>query len=290
MKIGFIGLGRMGKNMVLNLIDKGNSVVGYDKNKIELRNIKTVDSIKDLVGTLPKQKIVWLMVPSKAVDKVISDLSKYLVKEDIIIDGGNSYFKDSVRRYERLRKKKINFVDVGTSGGVKGARYGACMMVGGDYRIFKKLEGLFKSMCVKNGYGYMGKAGAGHFVKMVHNGIEYGMMSSIAEGMEAIRKYSQKFGINIKGVAKVYAHGSIIEGRLMNFLLDGMNSAEFKSVKGEVPYGETESEMKKLEKIAKMPILHQARIMRAKTRRKRSFVGKIIAVMRKQFGGHKVKK
>jgi len=295
MKIGFIGLGRMGKNMVLNLLSKNHKVVVHNRSPNPIKEMKKKGaigafSIVELIEKLPKQKVIWVMVSSDAVDLIISKISPHLKKNDIIIDAGNSYYKDSIKRYKILRKKKIHFLDVGTSGGISGARHGACMMIGGDYSVFKKLKPLFQSMCVKNGYAYVGKPGAGHFVKMVHNGIEYGMMGSIAEAFEVIRKNSSKFKISLRRVAEVYTHGSIIEGKLMNYLLAGLKSPEFKSTLGYVPYGETEDEMKKLEKISKMAILHQARIMRVRTRKKTSFKGKVIATLRNQFGGHPIKK
>ncbi|MDP7180564.1 MAG: decarboxylating 6-phosphogluconate dehydrogenase [Candidatus Woesearchaeota archaeon] len=296
MKLGFIGLGRMGKNMVYNLKDKGHSVIANNRspkpvNEVKRKGIQTAYSIEELVRKLPKQKIIWLMVKSgKPVDLLISQLLPHLKKGDIIIDGGNSYFKDSIKRHNQLKKKNIHFLDCGTSGGMEGARRGACMMVGGNKAAFKKTERLFKDMCVKDGYGYMGNSGAGHFVKMVHNGIEYGMMSAIAEGMAAVRNSSKHFKTDIKTAAKVYAHGSIIESRLMSWFLTALNSKEFKSISGEVPKGETEDEMKHLEGISKMPILHQSRLMRIQSRKKPSFEGKAIAAMRNQFGGHAVKK
>ena len=163
-------------------------------------------------------------------------------------------------------------------------------MIGGDKPVFKKVARLFRDMCVKNGYGYMGNTGAGHFVKMVHNGIEYGMMGAINEGFIAIEKYSKKFDINLKEVTKVYAHGSIIAGRLMSWLWVAFQKPRYlEQLSCEVPRGETEKEMKELEKLATMRILHEARLMRARSR-KHKVCSRLIATMRNRFGGHKVKK
>src|SRR3989338_831696 len=163
-------------------------------------------SLQELIDKLPSPKIVWIMIKSgQPVDDMIAQLVPLLQKEDIIIDGGNSYFEDSKRRYAELKKKGIHFLDCGTSGAMEGARHGACMMIGGEKEIFQKVGVLFKDMCVKEGYGYMGSAGAGHFVKMVHNGIEYGMMQAIAEGMQAVKNAS--FGTDVKTAINVYAHG-----------------------------------------------------------------------------------
>ena len=296
MKIGFIGLGRMGGNMVLNLKDKGNSVVAFNRSsdvtkKFERKGIIGVYSLEELIGKLPKQKIIWLMIKAgKPVDDQIGKLARYLKKGDIIIDGGNSYFKDSIRRADNLKRKGISFLDVGTSGGMEGARYGACMMIGGEKKIFKKTEKLFRDMCVKDGYGYMGVSGSGHFVKMVHNGIEYGMMSAIGEGLSAVDKFSKKFKIDMDEVSKVYSHGSIIESRLIDWARIGMKRPYFNKVSGEVPKGETEMEMVSLIKMAEMPVLKQAVRERKKTRKKSSYFGKIISVMRNEFGGHSFEK
>ena len=230
------------------------------------------------------------MVPAgKPVDMVLRSLVSLLKKGDIIIDGGNSYFKDSQKRHTALKKHGLNYMDCGTSGGIEGARHGACMMVGGEKEVFNKIEKLFKDMCVKDGYGYMGSCGAGHFVKMVHNGIEYGMMGAIAEGVQAVKDSS--FNPDLKEVIKVYAHGSIIESRLVSWLNDSfLTKGYLQGISGEVPKGETEEEMKKLVKMAEMKVLRQAILMRQKTRKRKSFAGKLIAAMRNQFGGHKVKK
>ena len=291
MKIGMVGLGRMGFNMVENLLDHKHKIVAYDVDKKAIKNISKKGaipaySLKEVIDKLPKPHVVWLMIPAKFVDSSLKELIPLLSKGDIVIDGGNSYYKDSIKRYNILKKKGVNFLDCGTSGGISGARNGACMMIGGEKTIFTKVEKLFKDMCVKDGYGYMGKAGAGHFVKGVHNGIEYGMMGALAEGFLAIEK--QKFGTDLKEVSKVYAHGSIIESRLASWLYESFSTKGFlDKISCEVPKGETEEEMKMLEKLSNMPVLHAARIMRSKSR-KGKVCGKLIAAMRNLFGGHKV--
>jgi|TARA_B100001964_G_C14235188_1_gene602078 6-phosphogluconate dehydrogenase len=297
MKIGLIGLGKMGFNLALNAMENNHQIIAYDKIRDKIKNIakegaNPAYSIKELVDNLPEKKIIWIMVTAgKPVDEIILNISPYLKKEDIIIDGGNSYFEDSIRRYNELKKKGINFFDCGTSGGISGARHGACMMIGGDKGIFKEIESLFRCMSVKEGYGYMGEAGAGHFIKMVHNGIEYGMMGAIGEGLEVIEKNKKKFNLDIKGVANVYAHGSIIEGKLVNWLLKAINDKEyFKSILGTVPQGETEKEMEKLSDMSNMPILEEAIEMRKKTRKEPRFSGKIVSALRNRFGGHKVER
>jgi len=293
MKLGMIGLGRMGGNMVKLLQEKGHKVVGMGRHKPQIQAIQRLGAIgvmnyEDLVSKLPKPATIWLMIPSKVVDKALKDLLPLLKPGDTIVDGGNSYFKDSLRRHKMLKKKKINFLDVGTSGGVSGARHGACMMIGGSKKIFSKLEKVFKDLCVKDGYALVGGPGAGHFVKMVHNGIEYGMLGALAEGMQAIHK--SKFSTNMKEVAKVYANGSIIESRLTSWMQEAYDKNLLSTVKGTVPKGETEEEMQNLEKMADMQVLRAARLMRVKTRKKPSYAGKIVAIVRNLFGGHAVRK
>ena len=298
MKIGFVGLGRMGMNMVLNLIEHKHQVVAFnrspDKTKeAEKKGAIAVYSIEDLVRKLPKPRVIWLMINAGTpVDEHIEKLIPLLDKNDVIIDGGNSYFEDSKRRYALLKKKGVRYLDVGTSGGMSGARKGACMMIGGDQEIFKKVEVLFKDMCVKNGYGYMGTSGSGHLVKAVHNAVEYGMMGAIAEGMNLVNEYSSanRANTDLKKVAQVWCNGSIIESRLMSWLEQGMNRDYFDEVSGTVPKGETEEEMGKLEKLNKnspMKVLEAARKMRVETRKNPNYRGKLLAVMRNEFGGHK---
>ncbi|MBT5271725.1 decarboxylating 6-phosphogluconate dehydrogenase [Candidatus Woesearchaeota archaeon] len=307
MKIGFIGLGRMGSNMVLNLIEKKNKIVAYNRTFGPVKQMKRKGaipaySLEELVKKLPSSKttpkVIWIMIKAgKPVDMVIAKLIPLLNKGDIIIDGGNSFYKDSIRRNRLLKKKGIHFLDCGTSGGMEGARNGACMMVGGNKKVFNKIESLFRDMCTKDGYGYMGNAGAGHLVKMVHNGIEYGMMSALAEGFLAIEKHKPKFNTDLKEVSKVYANGSIIAGKLSSWLWKSFKTKGYlDKISCTVPKGETEDEMKELEGLADMPVLHQARLMRVKSRTvktktgktRKNICGKLIAAMRNQFGGHKV--
>jgi len=291
--IGFIGLGKMGENMVLNLLDKKYKVVVYNRSPEPVKQISRKGaipsySVEDFVGKLSKPRVVWLMITSgKPIDAMIKKLLKYLSKGDIIIDGGNSFYETSIKRGRVLKRKGINFLDVGVSGGIEGSRRGASMMVGGDKKVFKKIEPLFKDMCVKNGYGYMGSSGAGHFVKGIHNAIEYGMMGGLNEGFEAIRKNSKKFGINLQEVAKVYDNGSIIQGKLTHWLWNSFQRPKYlDEISCQVPKGDTEKEMKVLERRFKMPILRQARLMRMHSRKK-NICGQIISALRSEFGGHR---
>ena len=295
--IGLIGLGKMGENMVLNLSEKGWKVVVYNRTPEKTRRISKKKNIiasydlKEFMKKLPKPRVIWIMIPAgKHVDIVIQKLSPYLSKGDVIVDGGNSFYEISMKRAKNLKNKGINFLDVGVSGGIEGARSGSSLMIGGDKKVFKKIEPLFKSLAVNDGYGYMGSSGAGHFVKGIHNGIEYGMMGALNEGFEAIRKNSKKFGINLKEVSKVYANGSILQGRLTDWLWESFQEPKYlDNISCEIPKGETEKEMKILEERFDMKILKQARLMRVHTRGK-GVCGRVISALRNKFGGHETKK
>jgi len=245
MKIGFIGLGRMGFNMALNLKDHNVGVVAYNRspepvNEIRKKGVGAAYSVKELIGKLPKQKIVWIMVTAgKPVDAVMEELLPYLKKWDIVIDGGNSFYKDSVRRYNYLKKKDINFIDIGTSGGLKGARHGACLTIGGDNGIFRKIEFLCKAVSAKNGYAYVGPAGAGHFVKMVHNGIEYAMLQAYGEGFELLFKGPYK-NLDFQKISNTWKNGSIIRSYLIELAEDAFRKdPKLNKIEGVVGGGET---------------------------------------------------
>lgn len=296
-QVGLIGLGRMGGNLALNLLDKNWKVVVYNRHHEKMKTVVSQgaegsNSLKEFVSKIEKPRVILLMITAgKPVEETINEIVMFLEKGDIIIDGGNSYYKDSIRIGKELRKKKIDFLDMGTSGGLEGARNGACLMIGGEEKTFRKIEPLFKDLATENGYGYMGKNGAGHFVKGIHNGVEYGMMGAIAEGLQTIDEQKEKFGTDLSEVIKVYNHGSIVESKLTNWLEKAWKEDNYlKSISGNVPKGETEGEMEKLQKIGKMQILKEAIKMRKNTRKKPSLTGKVIAAMRNQFGGHQVNK
>jgi 6-phosphogluconate dehydrogenase len=295
LKIGFIGLGRMGSNMVFNLLDHKYEVVVYNRSQEKMAEPVSAGaipsaSISELVKSLPEKKVIWLMVNAgEALDAVLAELTPLLKEGDIVVDGGNSYYKDSQKRYENLKKIGISYMDCGTSGGMGGARNGACLMIGGDRDSFDYIQNVFKDLAIPDGFAYLGGSGSGHYVKMVHNGIEYGMMSALGEGFEAIK--NSKLNINLKEVAKVYSHGSIVESKLMSWLAEAFNEEGYlDAISGEVPKGETEEEMKKLLNESDMPSLVNAIKVRADSRTKPSYAGKLISAMRNKFGGHKVNK
>lgn len=195
MKVGLVGLGKMGINLGQNLLDQRHDVVAFDVNSNAVEQMKGygasgVSSLQELVQSLETPRVVWLMVPHTVVDSVISEVTPFLTEGDIVIEAGNSHYKESIRRYNELKENKIRFMDVGTSGGMEGARNGACYMIGGDREAWGIVEPIFRDTAVENGYLYAGEAGSGHFLKMVHNGIEYGMMAAIGEGFEVLEKAS----------------------------------------------------------------------------------------------------
>ena len=293
LKIGFIGLGRMGSNMVFNLLDHKYEVVVFNRTKEKMDEPVKVgaipsSSISELVKLLPERKVIWLMVNAgEALDAVLSELTPLLKEGDIVVDGGNSYYKDSQKRYENFKKIGISYMDCGTSGGMGGARKGACLMIGGDKESFDYIQNIFKDLALPDGFAYLGNSGAGHYVKMVHNGIEYGMMSALGEGFETIK--NSDLNIDLKEVAKVYSHGSIVESKLMGWLAEAYNEEGYlDAISGEVPKGETEEEMKKLDESTNMPSLKNAIKVREQTRITPSYAGKLISAMRNKFGGHKV--
>lgn len=297
MKIGFIGLGKMGYNLVLNLLDKKYHVVVYNRSPGPVRSISKkgavgVSSIEDLCFNLDKGKIVFIMVTAgKAVDEIINNLSPFLERGDVVIDGGNSYYEDSIRRYKKLKRKGVHFLDVGVSGGLEGARQGASLMVGGDKKAFKKCERVFRDLAVKDGYGYLGRSGAGHFTKTIHNGIEYSLLESYGEGFEILKK--SKYDFNLESVSRIWANGSVIRSWILDLSEEVFKDhSNFKGIKGIIGGGETgrwayniarreHVEAKNLENALKK---------RRESRKKQDFASKFIAVMRKKFGGHKLEK
>jgi 6-phosphogluconate dehydrogenase len=294
MKIGFIGLGRMGSNLVLNAIDNAQEVVVYNRSseKVDLiaeKGAIPAYSLQELVDKLPAKKVVWLMVTAgKVVDDLILELIPLLNIGDIIIDGGNSFFKDSIRRSKICDEKNISFLDIGTSGGVDGARNGACMMAGGDKRAFEFVEPFIKAVNVENGYGYMGKSGAGHYVKMIHNGIEYGMMQAIGEGYELLER--GPFDLDLAEVSKVYANGSVIRSWLVALTLEAIaEDSKLEKFTGKVAHsGEGEWTVNFAEKLGiNVPVIKSSLAARIKSWENPSYGSKVVSAMRYGFGRHK---
>ncbi|OXB94095.1 phosphogluconate dehydrogenase (NAD(+)-dependent, decarboxylating) [Parageobacillus galactosidasius] len=296
MRVGLIGLGKMGLNLGKNLIDHKHEVVAFDVNanvveEIKKYGAKGVSSLKDLVLSLENPRILWMMVPHTVVDSVISEITPFLSKGDIVIDGGNSHYKESIRRYNELKEIGIHFMDAGTSGGVEGARNGACYMVGGDSEAWNIVEPLFRDTAVKNGYLYTGKAGSGHFLKMVHNGIEYGMMAAIGEGFEILEK--SEFDYDYEKVARVWNNGSVIRSWLMELTERAFSKdAKLEEIKG-IMYSSGEGKWTvetALDLQTATPVIAMSLLMRYRSLENDTFTGKVVAALRNEFGGHAVEK
>jgi 6-phosphogluconate dehydrogenase len=295
MKLGYIGLGKMGFNMVERLLEKGHEVAVFDTDNKAVNNIAKYGAhpsgtLKSLVMALPQPRLVWLMIPYKVVEAVIQELIPFLQEGDTVIDGGNSPYKESMRRAKELEKKGIYFLDAGVSGGPAGARNGACIMVGGKRNIFKKYEQLFRDLSADQAYGYMGKSGAGHFVKMVHNGIEYGMMQAIAEGFTVMKVSS--FDLNLKKIAEVYNHRSVIESRLIGWLKEAFEKygEDLNKISGSVSQsgeGLWTVEAAKESGIP-VPIIEGSLNFRIQSEKKPGYTGQLLSALRNQFGGHEV--
>jgi 6-phosphogluconate dehydrogenase len=297
MQIALIGLGKMGYNLALNFKRNKHDVIAFDINKsamekIAAEGVKTAPTIADLVNAIPGRRIIWIMVPAgNTVDVILSNLKNHLKAEDIIIDGGNSHFKDTLARARDLEKMGVHFLDCGTSGGVNGALHGVCTMIGGKKEIFNHCEPIFKSISIPEGYLYCGKCGSGHFTKMVHNGIEYGMMQSIAEGMEVLHKYGPE--MDLAKVAHVWNHGSVIRSWLMELTENALSKDKnLESIKG-VMHSSGEGKWTveaALEMGVPTPVITLSLLMRYRSTQDDSFSGKVVAALRNEFGGHAVEK
>lgn len=298
MKIGFVGLGKMGMSMVQRLLDHGFSIVVYARTSETVKKAETIGaagaaSLPDLVEKLTGPRLIWLMLPAGAVtEETISRLVPLLSEGDTIIDGGNSFYKDSIRRADELKMKNISFLDVGTSGGIWGLTNGYCLMIGGEDTPFRAAEPLFKALAPDDGYAYIGPHGAGHFVKMIHNGIEYALLQGYAEGFELL-KAKTEFSIDLQKISSLWNHGSVIRSWLLElaekaFEKDpGLSSIKgFVEDSGEGRWTIAEA----IEKDVPAPVITLSLLQRFRSRQDESFSAKVIAALRNEFGGHAVKK
>ena len=295
MKIGLIGLGKMGFSLALNLLDHQHEVVAFDVNKTAVKGISEkgahgVSSISELAASLPSPKVIWVMVPAGEVtNNVLNELKDYLAAGDIVIEGGNSHYKESLERAAGFSEKGIHFLDVGTSGGVEGARNGACTMIGGNKEAFLLVEEIFKDICVENGYYYAGESGSGHYLKMIHNGIEYGMMQSIAEGFELLDK--SPFNFDFEKVARVWSNGSVIRSWLMELTENAFSKdSKLEGIKG-IMHSSGEGKWTvetALDLQAASPVITMALMMRYRSLEEDTFSGKVVSALRNEFGGHEV--
>ena len=300
MKLGMVGLGRMGSNMAARLQAGGHAIVAFDRSAEAVAAAVAAGatgaaSLEDLVGALEAPRAVWVMVPAgEATEGTIAALSKLLSRGDTVIDGGNSFYKDSVRRAESLARQGIDFVDSGTSGGIWGRTEGYSLMIGGTEAAVQRLEPIFRTLAPgeDRGWGRVGPPGAGHFVKMVHNGIEYGMMQAYAEGFEILHR-KKEFALDLASVGRIWQHGSVVRSWLLDLTtaaleenpgMDGI--APWVSDSGEGRW--TVAEAVDLDVPA--PVITLALLARLRSRSEEAFADRLLAAMRNQFGGHAVRK
>ncbi|HGA0511941.1 TPA: phosphogluconate dehydrogenase (NAD(+)-dependent, decarboxylating) [Bacillus pacificus] len=296
MQVGLIGLGKMGLNLGKNLMDHKHEVVAFDLNASAVEEMKEygatgTSSLNELVQSLQSPRVLWVMVPHAVVDSVIDEVTPLLSKGDILIEAGNSHYKESIRRYEQLKKDGIHFMDAGTSGGMEGARNGACYMIGGDQEAWDIVEHIFRDTAVENGFLYAGKAGSGHFLKMVHNGIEYGMMAAIGEGFEILEK--SEFDYDYEKVSRVWNNGSVIRSWLMELTENAFSKdAKLDEIKG-VMHSSGEGKWTvetALDLQTATPVIAMSLLMRYRSLDNDTFTGKVVAALRNEFGGHAVEK
>lgn len=299
MELGMIGLGRMGANMAQRLHQGGLRVTGYDpgeqaRAQLQAQGIATVAELQALVQALPAPRVLWLMVPSKVVDASLDSLLPLLSAGDVVVDGGNSWYRQSQQRAARCAEQGVGFVDCGTSGGVWGLQEGYCLMVGGELATVRRLAPLFQALApaADRGWAHVGPVGAGHFSKMVHNGIEYGMMQAYAEGFALMAKKSE-FELDLAQVAEVWRHGSVVRSWLLDLSADALQRNP--ALDGIAPYVEDSGEgrwtvAEAIELDVPAPVITLSLLERLRSREDNSFTDRMLAAMRNEFGGHAIKR
>jgi 6-phosphogluconate dehydrogenase len=297
MKLGMIGLGRMGMNMAKRLLKGGHKVVAYNRNRqktdeIVKRGAIGAYSLNELAEGLSTPRAVWLMLPAgSAVEEHMNRLNEILEPGDIVIDGGNTYYKDDLRRADLLAAKGIRFIDVGVSGGIWGLEKGYCLMIGGVKETFRYLEPIFKALATEEGYLYCGATGAGHFVKMVHNGIEYGMMQAYGEGFDLLNSSPYSASLNYAQVAHLWNQGSVVRSWLLE--LAEVAFLKDERLSGVLGYVEDSGEgrwtvQQAIDTCVSAPVIAVSLLARFRSREKDSFSDRVIAALRREFGGHAV--
>jgi 6-phosphogluconate dehydrogenase len=300
MDLGLVGLGKMGGNMALRLLRAGHRVVVHDHSAENVRRLAghgaiPAESLAGLVRALPTARAVWLMIPAgEPVDRAIADLTDLLTPGDTIIDGGNSWYKDTIRRAASLKNRGLHLVDSGTSGGIWGLENGYSLMIGGDAEPVRRLTPIFQALApaADRGWGHVGPSGAGHFVKMVHNGIEYGMMQALAEGF-AIMERKTEFGLDLHQIGRIWQDGSVVRSWLLDLAVQAFEQdrtlADVEPVVADSGEGRwTVAEAIELNVAA--PVITDSLLMRIRSRDRRGFAERVLAVLRAQFGGHAVQR
>lgn len=297
MDLGFIGLGKMGMNMVTRLCQGGHRVVAYDRNtdliaQAEAQGAVGASSLEDMVAKLSAPRAIWVMVPSgKPTDETVQQLGSLLKGNDIVVDGGNTKFHDDIKRAKDLQHHGIHYVDAGTSGGIWGLQIGYCLMVGGDKEPVARLTPIFTTLAPENGWAHVGGVGAGHYVKMVHNGIEYSMMQGYAEGFELMSK--SEYQLDLGKIADLWMHGSVVRSWLLELAAGALKQdPNLEQLKG---YVQDSGEgrwmiLDAIEKDVPVPTLTTALFTRFRSRQEESFAEKMLAALRNAFGGHAVRK
>jgi 6-phosphogluconate dehydrogenase len=290
MQVGMVGLGRMGANMAERLRAAGHDVIGYDRDP----DVSQVASLDELVRSLSAPRVVWIMVPAgDPTEQTVQKLAGLLAADDVVIDGGNSNFRDSIRRAEELAENGIHFLDVGTSGGIWGLKEGFCLMVGGIDSEFRRVEPILKTLAPPEGYAHVGPAGSGHFVKMVHNGIEYGMLQAYGEGFEILRGSGVYPHLDLHQIASVWRNGSVVRSWLLDLAERALaEDPGLDDIKGFVQdSGEGRwTVLEAMEEDVPAPLTAISLFARFASRQDDSFAMKMIAALRNQFGGHSVTK
>jgi 6-phosphogluconate dehydrogenase len=300
MDIAMVGLGKMGGNMAERLVRDGHRVVGFDLNEealseAESEGIEPARTLQAVAGALPMPRVIWMMVPAgEIVDSVIADLLPHLEQGDVVIDGGNSNYKDTVRRSSELLEREIHFVDVGTSGGVWGLAEGYSMMVGGSDEAVAVLTPALKTLAPAHdlGWGHVGPSGSGHFVKMVHNGIEYGLMEAYAEGF-ALMRAKDDFGLDLSQIAQIWRHGSVVRSWLLDLTANAL--AENPEMEGIAPFVPDSGEgrwtvFEAIDLNVEAPVLALSLMRRIDSRDPYDYSDRLLSAMRNQFGGHAIKR
>ncbi|KKU44894.1 MAG: 6-phosphogluconate dehydrogenase, decarboxylating [Microgenomates group bacterium GW2011_GWA2_46_7] len=291
MKIGFVGLGKMGVGLVLSMREKGIEVLAWNRSPSEVAN---VGSVEEMIRQLePGKRVIWLMLPAgRVVDEMITRICPLLNKGDLVIDGGNSFYQDDLRRAAELAPKGIEYMDIGVSGGPKGAREGACLMIGGNRTKYEEMREVWQAIAARDSYEHLGKTGAGHFAKMVHNGIEYGMMQAIAEGVAVLN--ASNFNFDLAKVLELYNHNSVIASRLVGWTAEALkDDPQLDHISSKIEHtGEGEWTINTAKESGiSVPVIAESLAVRKRSRSEsNNFSDKTVSAMRGKFGGHKVTK